>query len=983
MCRARLGWLRRWVVAMAGCGLTLLSATAWAGGPRFISGTSGYTQAGVPMGWYTSQPMYFTDPGDLSSTVNHAQADAMVAAAAAVWNVPTANVTLAQGGQLAEHVSGANSYFNGTDFVFPADVEAANYQAVQIPIVYDSDGSIIDLLLGSGGSDPSGCRQNGVLESVDSFGSNATIQHGLIVLNGRCVGSDPQQMKQMQYQLTRVFGRVLGLAWSQLNDNVFMGVSVTAAQMALWPLMHPIDIICGLYTYQCVPNAFALRPDDLAALSGLYPVMTTTGTKTKSSVNAVAVSGSVKFPTGQGMELVNVTATRWLNGVDHGWEPYPVVSGMAGYEFQQNGGNPVSGAEAASLNVGNNQAAVEGAWSMPYLPIGTGTAGLYFSTEPINPLYYGEDAVGPYQRPVATMSGSAQYVNPGNVGQGMSIVVPINEPNAVSGWCWYADSVESNPPGASATGFWSGSLCGIGFTSWRKATVNANTSWTIEVTAVDEWGSATQNKLQPVIGVWNASDPTGTLPTVAAQAVMGGAWSLGTTAVQVSSTASASTVRMVIADQFGAGRPDFGYIARILYAAGVAPAKLTGSGGQIVITGTGFLAGNQVTVNGARATVSSWTSTQIVATAPTMAVAGATSGGAVDVVVTDGNTGGSTDMQGALTYVVAAGNQIQLVSAPATLETGVVAAKPFAVRVLAQDGVTPVASASVTFVVVGGGAGGAVVTGCQSGPGCVVKTDGTGVAQTPVMGIAAGAVTVRGTEMSAGMSVQAAMVDADPVRTAMIGAVPQYLAAGAAGSWGLTLTATQDGLVSAGVPVAWSTTGVGFTLTPPGELTAANGTAAVVAQVKTIAGGPGGIGESTNVVMGCAWSTVCGGWTVYGVAPTHWIVAVSSGAGQSVRTGGLALVPVMMLVTDGAGHALPGAVVNVYQTAYAWEGACGVRGACATAPVLTTARSSAVSDGNGMVQVLPLRVAGVAQMVRVAVATGTRGFAVTSLAVTP
>jgi hypothetical protein len=35
--------------AMVACALALAAATAWPGGPRFISGTSGYAQAGVPM----------------------------------------------------------------------------------------------------------------------------------------------------------------------------------------------------------------------------------------------------------------------------------------------------------------------------------------------------------------------------------------------------------------------------------------------------------------------------------------------------------------------------------------------------------------------------------------------------------------------------------------------------------------------------------------------------------------------------------------------------------------------------------------------------------------------------------------------------------------------------------------------------------------------------------------------------------------------
>ena len=203
--------------------------------------------------------------------------------------------------------------------MFPNDVAAANYQAIQIPVIYDTDGSITDLLLGSGASEPLECRQNGVTESVDSFGTSGTIQHAVIVLNGLCVGSYPEQMTQMQYQLMRAFGRVLGLAWSQLNDNVFTGATtVTAAQMAVWPVMHPMDIVCGPYTYQCMQNPFTLRPDDVAALTALYPVASSTSTKTMSAANTASASGIIEFFTRQGMEVTNVTMVRWLLGVEGG-----------------------------------------------------------------------------------------------------------------------------------------------------------------------------------------------------------------------------------------------------------------------------------------------------------------------------------------------------------------------------------------------------------------------------------------------------------------------------------------------------------------------------------------------------------------------------------------------------------------------------------------------------------------------------------------
>ena len=963
---------RRWTRMMVAASVALGAASAWAGGPRFITGTT-YATAGVPMAWYTNAPMYFTDPGDLSATVTHAQADAMVAAAAAVWNIPTASVTVAKGGELAEHVVGDGTD-GGADVIFPADVQATNYASVQIPVIYDSDGSVIDMLLGSGASAPSGCLQNGVVESVDSFGSSGTIQHAVIILNGLCVGSDPNQLTQMQYQLTRVFGRVLGLAWSQLNDDVFVVGNAPAGEMAMWPLMHPIDVRCGAYTYQCMQNPFTLRPDDVAALVSLYPVAATGGGKTQSSLNALSVSGAVYFPAWQGMELVEIVVYRFMVPGDG---QYPMISSTTGYMFQQNGGNPVSGAEPASENGGSLAAGNEGEWSMQNVPAGAQGANLYLKLEPINSLYWADYAVGPYQRPVIALSGGVGSLSANNVMPGTPVWVQFLEPTGASNCYPGSDGTEGNPAGFSATGWWNGRICGVGHASWWKQAVNANTSWTIEATALNETGVATAHKLQPVIGVWNTTDATGTLPTVASQAAAMNAMSLGMTQLRMPAETSAGSVRIAIADQFGAGRPDFAYTGRILYASGVLPTRVGTAGAQITIAGTGFQAGNQVTVNGVAAAVSSWTSTQIVAVAPSMGMAGAMAGTGVDVMVTDTVTGGTTDMQGALMYSTSTADQVVLVSAPASLETGYAAATPFAVRVYGVDGVTPAAGANVSFVVAGSGGGAAVATGCQSGPGCVVKTDATGLAQTPLLGVAAGSVTVSGTEISGGASVRATMADANPVQTVTIGAATQYLAAGAAGSWSLSLTATQDGAAAAGVGVVWSTAASGFVVAPLTDVTGTNGsTPAVVAQVGAIASG------STNVVTGCVWTSVCASWTVYGVAASQWTIAVSSGGGQSVVEG-VAPTVVTLLVTDGAGHALPGAAVNVYQTVYAWEGACAANGVCASAPVLKTVRSTAVSNGNGMVQVSPIEVPGVAQLVKIAAATGTGGFATTVVVVAP
>ncbi|QMV19460.1 hypothetical protein GOB94_12765 [Granulicella sp. 5B5] len=631
----------------------LLVTTAWAGGPRFVTGTQ-YPIAGLFMAFYTPQVTYSTDAGTLSSTLTHAQSDAMVTAAAQVWNVPTASLTLSQSGELTEHVSSANAYFDGTNIVFPADVQATNYLQVPIAVIYDTDGSVTDLLLGSGASDPSGCRQNGVTESVDGFGATGTIQHALLVLNGRCITSAPQSLTQMQYQLMRAFGRVLGLAWSQVNDNVFTGSSQpTAMQMQNWPVMHPIDVVCGLYTYQCMQNPFTLRPDDLSALALLYPVTATnlTAGKTISTTNGAYVEGWTSFPTEQGMDLLNMTVTL-TEASGTMWESWQTVSGISGVAFQANGGNPVSGAAPETQNSGVVWTEQEAQYEMGDVPVPTSWEGMLVQPEAINPLYTGEYSLGPYVRTPMSMAGGAPnsispFANPG-VLQGFWITM-TNEPASCSPG---DDGTEASPVAVDPSGWWSGLLCGPGHSSWWSMRVQANRTWTIETTALDEDGAATVRKAQPVIGVWNSSDPTGTLPTVASQATAMNAMSLGVTQLRMPATAVASSYRFVVADQFGGGRPDFAYQARVLYADSVSPATVGLSGGTITITGVGFRQGNEVLVNGVRAQVVSWSATQIVATAPSQSSAGA-GVQPVDVEVLDASTGGSTDISGVFTYASA------------------------------------------------------------------------------------------------------------------------------------------------------------------------------------------------------------------------------------------------------------------------------------------------------------------------------------------
>lgn len=841
--------------------LLSLAGEAWAGGPRFVTGPSFYaTQPGLPIAFRISNPLYYTDTGALSAAVTHAQAESMVAAAAATWNIPTASLTLAQGGALAEHVSAANVSSSRGGLVVPADVDPSNYLSKPIAVIYDTDGSVTDLLLGSGASDPLGCRQTGVTESVDRFGPAGTIDHALLIINGRCAPDAGSSLSQLQYQVERAFGRILGLSWSQLNDNVFSGTSTTTAdQIANWPIMHPIDVICGLYTYLCITSPWTLRSDDRSALMQLYPVTPAnlTAGKVLSTSNTFKVSASFQFPTGQGVDLVNVTVRRQPIGLSE-VQPYEVASGVSGMLYRQAFPQPITVGVAAAENSGTTYAPAQALMSMPYIEVDNG-ATLYMTTEAINTLYTGDYAIGPYVRPTLKPSGSVQEFVNYFARPGAEQDYTIQFSDAAASCNPGADGTEGSPAVPDPSGWWPGLLCSVGHSSWFTATVKGGRSWTVEVDALDESGTLTVTKAQPLLGIWKSADPAGTLPTVAHTDASMDNFVPGATHIRMPITPSDASFRVAIADQFGGGRPDFAYRARILAADGVTPTVLAVGGGQIFISGRGFTQNMQVSVNGAAASVLSATPTQLIVSVPTVAQAKGTSGAALPVTVTDSATKGTSTIIDAVRYSLIATNLVTLVSAPATLETGAGASTPIVFKVLAADGITVVAGASVRVAVVSGSA---TLTACGTASSCTLTSDGTGKVQTSITGQAAGPVVVTATELGGGATASAKMTDADPMRSVRFTQPATTVFAGTAGSWDLTILATQDGVAAAQTPVTWSVSG-GLVLQLAAAATDSSGQASALVQTNGVAAG------TAPTVTACLWTTVCTSWQLTVVAPVR------------------------------------------------------------------------------------------------------------------
>jgi len=74
-----------------------------------------------------------------------------------------------------------------------------------VGVVYDADGTVINSIFGAGASDATNCQSNGVWTGFDNIHSDATIAHGVILLNGLCTNAQ-NQMEMMSFQVERASG---------------------------------------------------------------------------------------------------------------------------------------------------------------------------------------------------------------------------------------------------------------------------------------------------------------------------------------------------------------------------------------------------------------------------------------------------------------------------------------------------------------------------------------------------------------------------------------------------------------------------------------------------------------------------------------------------------------------------------------------------------------------------------------------------------
>ena len=878
-----------------------------AGGPLYIAGVSYFDPAttGTPLIWSQGAVNYYTDQGDLSPILPGTGADAFVADAFSQWTaISTVAVAATRQGQLAEDVNGTNVYRNSDGTLTePTDI-APGAVGTPVGIVYDYDGTVTDALLGQGAGGTSECFYNAAYGGDDNLGVEAVFLHALVVINGQCALTSTQ-LPDVEYRLVRVLGQVLGLGWSQLNLNVVTGnPKPTADDYNGFTIMHAVDppncvpiTIC--YSNNGATNPYLPKMDDQAAISRLYPVTPQNignfPGKQIFSTTTARIYGTVYFENGSGlaaqaMQGVNVVA-RWLDPITGQPTGEYAASSVSGFLFCGNAGNAASGYnDSAGLpynSYGSNNPTLEAFFDFGglQLPNGATTGQYQLTVEALDPLW--SITVGPYEPWQVEPSGSAQAVNV-SVIAGTDVEQDLlMQGSAQQKTAWFQPTTYNTPAAAPAAGDWAASFSPYGDTDYFWFSGQANRTLSVVVTALDETGAPTVSKAQPVVGMWDLSDP-GTYPAPANTPSAFNSAFFGETRLDAVFFAT-TNFRVGIMDYRGDGRPDYSYHARIFYGDHVTPARASVSGSTAVaITGLGFQSNDTASVGIANAPPLAISGTQVLVNAPAQA------DGLQSVSLTDPPTGATSTLTSVLTYGAGPTDIIHLVSGsnPST-PVGGQAANPIRVQALASDGITPVPGATVVFT----STPTVSFSACGSATTCTLITDQTGQASTFVTVLTAATMTITAQLAPASypspQQVQTTLLGTSSALDLSLASPYQSIAQGA--TVNVTLTAR---VLSNGVPLNGK--GVNFyldkgsgTLNPPTTITNSNGYASSTLELTALAG--------DVQVSVCAEPGDVPCQTFYGTAipPTSQQLQQVAGSIQVVALG-QSFQPVNVRVTDSS-----------------------------------------------------------------------------------
>lgn len=292
--------------------ITLASSVLFAGGPLYTSNNKAYR-------YQSNVISYKLDRGPLG-VFSSTQARALANECFQVWqDVATSNVSFAhtEADTLPVDV-------NGTNFLSYTTLSDFKYDGMN-PIIFDSDGAITDELFGIGASE----SVIGFAGSGDSD-NDGDYDEGEAVMNGLFADGTASSFTYEEWKATFVheFGHFLGLDHTQIGSEFANNSSQTIYVPTMYPFATINDVPLG-----------ALNPDDIAAISILYP-------EAGYAATVGSISGSVTRANATVVRGANVMAVS--TGADSLMNR---ISTVTDYYEQNNGNYTISGLAPGSYVV--------------------------------------------------------------------------------------------------------------------------------------------------------------------------------------------------------------------------------------------------------------------------------------------------------------------------------------------------------------------------------------------------------------------------------------------------------------------------------------------------------------------------------------------------------------------------------------------------------------------------------------------------------
>jgi hypothetical protein len=462
----------------------------------------------------------------------------------------------------------------------------------------------------------------------------------------------------------------------------------------------------------------------------------------------------------------------------------------------------------------------------------------------------------------------------------------------------------------------------------------------VGVTALNESGNPSDSKTQPVIGMWSATDPQGTVPGAYTSSPFN-TLTFGLTRLDAQVSATANFL-IGISDLRGDGRPDYHYQAHVLYADSVSPPRVSVSGGTVTVQGMGFAPGLTAAIGGSSALPLAVTANQMILAAPAHA------DGVFSVSVTDPATGAASIMTNVLNYGALASDNIILVGGGLNPPTpvGTQATNPVSVRVLAADGVTPVSGATIGW----SASNGVQLSVCGGASSCSVVTDEGGNAATWLTPAAVGTATISAT-LAPGVYNPPKFVSATLSATESasdIGVLTPYLwiAQGATVNIPLTGRVLSNGVPQTNGQVNFTTVHGTATLSAASAQTDSNGYATVTLSVSKLA--------ALVQVSACVApaNTPCQPFYVNPVPLANQRLLPVSGAGQVSM--GEAFQPIVVRVTDSSSppNSVMAATVGFLTTVLRPHGDSNPANP-AMPVILSVSQTAVATDIDGLASIVP------------------------------